>query len=84
MLSSIKLDQEVFNIDKDSHRLPRWLSGKEPASQCQRCRLNPWVRKIPWRRKWQLTAVFLPRQSHRQRNLVGYTVDRVSKEWNTT
>ena len=80
MLSSIKLDQEVFYIDKDSHRLPRWLSGKEPASQCQRCGFDPWVRKIPWRRKWKLTAVFLPRKFHRQRNLVGYTVHRVSTE----
>ena len=33
--------------------LPCWLSGKEPACQCRRCRFNPWVRKIPWRRKWQ-------------------------------
>ena len=32
-------------------RLPRWLSGKESISQCRRCRFNPWVRKIPWRRE---------------------------------
>ena len=41
-------------------RLPRWLSGKESASQCRSCRLDPWVRKMPWRRKWQPTPVFLP------------------------
>ena len=35
-------------------------------------RFNPWVRKIPWRRKWQLTPVFLPRKSHGQRSLEGY------------
>ena len=34
---------------------------------------NPWVRKVPWRRKWQHTPVFLPRKSHGQRNLVGYS-----------
>ena len=34
---------------------------------------NPWVRKIPWRRAWQPTPVFLPRESHGQRSLVGYT-----------
>ena len=42
--------------------LPRWPSGKEPAFQCRRHRkhgLDPWVRKIPWSRKWQLTPVFL-------------------------
>ena len=40
--------------------------------QCRRLRFNPWVRKIPWRRKWQPTPVFLPGQSHGQRSLVGY------------
>ena len=33
---------------------------------------NPWVGKIPWRRAWQPTAVFLPGESHGQRSLVGY------------
>ena len=43
--------------------LPRWHSGKESACQCRkcnRCSLDPWIRKIPWRRKWQSTPVFLP------------------------
>ena len=31
------------------------------------------VRKMPWRRKWQPTSVFLPGESHGQRNLVGYS-----------
>ena len=39
--------------------LLRWLSGKEPPCQCRRRRLDPWVRKIPWRRKYQPTPVFL-------------------------
>ena len=34
----------------------------------------PVVRKIPWRRKWQPTPVFLPGKSHGQRSLVGYNV----------
>ena len=38
-----------------------------------RHRLDPWVRKIPWRRKWQPTPVFLPGESHGQRSLVGYS-----------
>ena len=51
--------------------LPRWLSGKEPACQCRRCRFNPWVGNILWRRKWKPTLVFLPGKSHGQRSLVG-------------
>ena len=34
---------------------------------------DPWVGKIPWRRKWQPTLVFLPGESHGQRSLVGYS-----------
>ena len=34
-------------------RLPRWLSGEEPACQWRRCEFDPWVGKIPWKRKWQ-------------------------------
>ena len=37
-----------------------------------RGRFNPWVRKMPWRRKWQPTPVFLPGKSHRQRSLGNY------------
>ena len=56
--------------------LPRWLSGKESACQCRRHkrhRFDPWVRKIPWRRKRQPTPVFLPGESHGQRSLVCYS-----------
>ena len=44
-------------------------SGKEPACQCRRCRRcwsDPWFGKIPWRRKWQPTPVFLPGKSYGQ------------------
>ena len=34
---------------------------------------DPWVRKIPWRRKWQSPPVSLPGKSHGQRSLVGYS-----------
>ena len=52
-------------------------SSKGPACQCRRrktCRFNPWVGKIPWRRKWResVWAVFLPGESHGQRSLAGY------------
>ena len=54
--------------------LPRWSSGKESIYQWRRhrrCGLNPWVRKIPWSRKWQLTPVSLPGKFHGQKRLVG-------------
>ena len=41
--------------------------------QFRRPRFNPWVGKIPWRRKWQPTPVFLPGKSHGQRSLAGYS-----------
>ena len=58
------------------HRLPRWLSGKESSCQGRRCRrprLDFWVRKIPWRRKWHPAPLFLPGKSHGQRSLVDYS-----------
>ena len=39
--------------------LPRWLSGEESAHQCRRRRFDPWIRKIPWRRKWPPTPSIL-------------------------
>ena len=38
-----------------------------------RCRLDPWVGKIPWRRKWQPIPMFLSGESHGQRSLEGYS-----------
>ena len=51
-------------------------SGKEPTCQCRRPErhgFSPWVRKIPQRRAWQPTPVFLPGDSQGQRSLVGYS-----------
>ena len=53
--------------------LPLWLSDKESTCQCRRRRFNPWVRKIPWSRKWQPTPVFLPGKSHGRRSPAGYS-----------
>ena len=54
-------------------RLPQWLRIKEFTCQCRRPGINPWVRKIPWRRKWQPIPVLLLGKSHGQKNLVGYS-----------
>ena len=54
---------------------PGGASGKEPGCQCRRPkshRFHPWVGRIPWRRAWQSTLVFLPGESHGQRSLAGY------------
>ena len=60
--------------------LPDGTSGKEPTCQCRRHKrqerlgFSPWVRKIPWRRGWQPTPVFLPGESRGQRRLMGYSL----------
>ena len=54
---------------------PGGASGKEPACQCRRheTQIQSWAGKIPWRRTWQPTPVFLPGESHGWRNLAGYS-----------
>ena len=44
----------------------------ENLPECRRPRFYPWVGRIPWRRGWQPTPVFLPGESHGQKRLVGY------------
>ena len=53
---------------------PGGAAGKETTFQhrsCRRPRFDSWVRKIPWRRAWQPTPVFLHGKSHGQRSLAG-------------
>ena len=66
----------LIHHSKETLDFPGGASGKEPACQCRihkRHRCYPWVRKIPWRRKWQPTPVSLPGESHGQRSLAGYS-----------
>ena len=63
--------REIYNVEN---------YGKEPwISSCGRIKndpklgFNPWIGKISWRREWIPTPVFLPGESHGQRNLVGYS-----------
>ena len=53
--------------------LPWWLRSKKPTCQYRRCGFDLRVGKIPWRRKWQPTPLFMPGTSHGQRKLVGYS-----------
>ena len=45
---------------------------KKTCMQCGRLGSYPWVGKIPWRREWQPTSVFMPGEFHGQRSLVGF------------
>ena len=68
--------------------LPRWCSSKECPCQCRRHRVDPWVGKIPWRRKWQPTPVFLPGKLDGQRSLAGSSphqeLDMTERDWAPT
>ena len=71
----------IVRDSQESTGLPRCLSDKESICQGRRCGLSPWVGKIPWRRKWQHTPVFLPGEPRGQRSLAGYIVHGVAKSW---
>ena len=66
-----------IHIHMHVYGLPWWLSGKESTRQAG---FNPWVRKIPWRRKWQPTPVFFLGNPI-DRGTWGATVQRVAKSW---
>ena len=61
------------------------LVVKNPPAKAEDKRhgFDPCVRKIPWRRAWQPTPVFLPGESYGQRTLSGYSPRglRVRQDW---
>ena len=66
---SSEVNHECFHRTSRGDRKIVFISfpgGSESTCQCRRLELDPWVRKITWRRKWQPTPVFLPGESHRQ------------------
>ena len=67
------LFHKVEWLDSKGLSFPGGTSGKEPICQCRKCRrprFDPWIiRKIPWRREWQPTPVFLPEEYHGKRSL---------------
>ena len=50
-----------------------WLPGKKSSCHCRRFKFDPWIRKIPWKRKCPPIPVFLSGKFHGQRNLAGYS-----------
>ena len=82
MVAKIKLDHaNTRKLSKEHYalfnsKMTPGFPGSSVAkflSVKQETQVDPWVRKIPWRRKWHLTPVFLPGKSHEQRTLVGYS-----------
>ena len=74
------------NLQKKSgiQVLPRGASCRESACQCRRLkrqRFHPWIGKIPWRRAWQPSPVFLSGESYLHRNLLAYLVHKFAKSW---
>ena len=62
-----------IDITGSSLILTLWPWRTDLICQCRRCRrhgFDPWVGKIPWRRKWQRSPIFLTGESHGQRSLV--------------
>ena len=90
---------EIFKIWATTHSLVFWQclgtvmgfpGGSEvKVSACDVGDLGliPGSRRFPWRRKWQPTPVFLPRESHGWRSLMGYSFtwsQRVGHDWATS
>ena len=73
-------DSVFLTRHKANQGFPGGPSGKEPKYHCRRHKrwgFDPWVRKIPWRRAWQPSPVFLPGEYNRQWSLVGYSLQVV-------
>ena len=67
----------LFEICMSYVGLPKWLSDKESTCNARAAgdvSSVPEQRRLPRRRKWQPTPVFLPGKSHGQRNLTGYSL----------
>ena len=89
MLSTAKLQRKIPPLSNSlMHAYGRGFPGGIVVKNLltRRCRgpgFSPWVRKFPWRRKWQPTPVFLPGEFHGQGRLAGYS-PQGCKELDTT
>ena len=64
---------EFFKAGQTDHGFPWWLRQKRISLKGRRPGFSPWVKKIPWRRAWLPTPVFLLEVFHGQRSLAGYS-----------
>ena len=63
--------------------LPWWLSGKESACQCRRCRFKPWVGKIPWRKTHYSSLAWRIPRTEEPGGLQSIGSHRVRHDWTT-
>ena len=80
--------EELWNwlIINHINGFPYWLRWERICLQCRRPGFGSWVCKLPCRREWLPTPVFLPGKFHKQRSLVGYSPREVTKsrhDWAT-
>ena len=76
IILAVCLAHSHFILECDIHYIGGFPGGsriKKIHLPSRRHGFDSWVRKIPWRRKWQLTPVFLPRKFHGQRSLMDYS-----------
>ena len=62
----------VLKEERGGSQVVLVVKNPPQCRRCKRCGFNPWVRKIPWRRAWQPTPIFLPGESLGQRSLVNH------------
>ena len=77
---------QICKIDIFGIRVSQVVQQSRIRLQCwsqKRCSFDSWVRKIPWKRAWQPTPIFLPRESYGQRSLASYSPwgHRVGHDW---
>ena len=65
----VYITMEMFT----SHKILQTVKSLPTTQGMQEMWVDPWVRKMAWRKEWQPTPVFLPEESHGQRSLVGYS-----------
>ena len=69
-------EKAIYIYKKLNWGFPGGSVVKNPPAMQETSRrhgFDPWVRKIPWRRTWQPTPVFLPGEFQRQRSVAGYS-----------
>ena len=79
--SPVLLQAKEAASSRECSFAPAWASRvvlvvKNPPASIRRryrCGFDPWVGKLPWRRPWQPTPVFLHGESHGQKSLRGYS-----------
>ena len=74
-ISNLRSKTHIVNLDSVAFQIVLVVKNLLDNANAGdvRHRFDPWVGKIPWRRKWQTTSVFLPGEFHGQRSSEGYT-----------